>query len=135
MQQQAHGVVPAQFFAEHQPRKDDEHDQRDGFLDDLQLIAGELPVAEPVGGHHQAVFEKRDAPGNQDGQSRAACRAEISECPYQAKVMKMFDAQSRRIVVIADSVRSPRPLAKNATGPRDWLGPPSSVKSAYSVSA
>jgi hypothetical protein len=46
---------------------DGEHDQRDRLLDDLELIRGELPVADPVRGHLEAVLEERNPPADEHG--------------------------------------------------------------------
>src|SRR6185295_18318213 len=63
-QREAHAVIPREFFLQHEPRKHHEDGEGDAFLNDLQLIAAELPaeIAAPIGGDHQAILEKRDAP-------------------------------------------------------------------------
>ena len=63
-QPEAHGVVPSEFFLQHDPGEDHEYPERDALLDDLELVAAELAaeVAAAVGRDHQAVLEKRDSP-------------------------------------------------------------------------
>src|SRR5262249_30387744 len=51
-----------------------EHEQRDDFLDDLELRCCELPVADAVRRHLKTVLEERQEPGHEDHlpQSRLA---------------------------------------------------------------
>src|ERR1035437_2028411 len=67
-EQEAHGVIPGEFFLEHEPGEADEDHQRDALLDDLELITAETAaeIARAVRRHHQAVFEKGDAPRSQN---------------------------------------------------------------------
>lgn len=45
-----------------------EYHQGDDLLRDLELEAREaVGITQPVCGHHQAVFEESDAPGDEDG--------------------------------------------------------------------
>jgi len=55
-----------QALAEIEPRERHEHEQRDDFLDDLELRRRELPVSEAVGRNLQAVLEEREQPGHED---------------------------------------------------------------------
>jgi len=59
--------VPANPFAEVHPGENDEDGERDAFLNDLQLISGELAVADPIGRHLEAVFAKRNQPTDHNG--------------------------------------------------------------------
>src|SRR5882724_6184549 len=65
---EANGIVPRQPLLEHDPGEDHEHSQGDDLLDDLELIAGELAAEIPaaIRRHHQAVFEERDPPRDED---------------------------------------------------------------------
>jgi hypothetical protein len=63
-------VIPPDFLAEVQDRKDAKDRQRDDFLDDLQLRGGINRVAPAIGWHLQQVFEERDAPTGQDDQQQ-----------------------------------------------------------------
>jgi hypothetical protein len=55
-------MIPFDVFAEVYPREDGEHTQRDNFLNDFQLKAGEFAVPDAIGGNLKAVFQKRDHP-------------------------------------------------------------------------
>src|SRR5690606_23023121 len=59
-------LVPAQRFLHVEPREEREHHRRDRLLHHLQFDHRELPRADAVGRHLQAVFEERDAPARQD---------------------------------------------------------------------
>ena len=65
-QNKARDVVPAQVFAQIVNRKQREHRQRDDFLQSFQLGGGIVFVTDAVGGNLQTVFEKRDAPADQN---------------------------------------------------------------------
>ena len=67
----------------------------DDFLDDLELrqahAAGE---ADAVRRHHQQVLEQGDAPARERGDEPGTLLERTSRWPYQAKVMKTFEAVS-----------------------------------------
>src|SRR5262249_12868407 len=67
-------LVPAQTLAEIEPRERHEHEQRDDFLDDLELRCRELTIADAVRRHLKTVLEERQEPGYEDHlpQSRLA---------------------------------------------------------------
>ncbi len=54
----SHEVIPCGFFLEVGDREDDEDNERDDFLDDLELEPCELTVAKAVGRHFQTVFDQ-----------------------------------------------------------------------------
>src|ERR1039458_2765480 len=60
------GVVPSQVLAEVVGDKDAENDQRDHFLDDLELDGAETSGADAVGGHLEAVLEEGDRPTDEN---------------------------------------------------------------------
>src|ERR1700683_74728 len=60
-------IVPAKRFTQVDVRKHGEDDECDDLLDDLQLVAGELSVANPVRGYLEAVLAKRNQPTHDDG--------------------------------------------------------------------
>ena len=55
---ESHEVIPCEFFLEVGDREDDEDNERDDFLDDLELEPCELTVAKAVGRHFQTVFDQ-----------------------------------------------------------------------------
>jgi DME family drug/metabolite transporter len=59
-------VVPGQWFLQVENREDGEDRKRDDLLDGLQFRRREVAMADPVRGHHQAVFEERDPPADKD---------------------------------------------------------------------
>ena len=64
--EEGNDVVPAKGLAEIEIGKGDKYDQGDGLLDHLQLIAGELAVANAVRGNLEAIFAERDQPTHHD---------------------------------------------------------------------
>ena len=66
---QAHsgrGVVPAQMLAEVEGDEDAEDHQGDDLLDHLELDEREAASTDAVGRHLEAVFEKSDAPTDEN---------------------------------------------------------------------
>ena len=59
-------MVPPHRFPQNEPGKDDENDQRNDLLLDLQPIRVEHLKSDPIGGNLEEVFEKSDAPGDED---------------------------------------------------------------------
>ena len=63
-------MIPTQLHMESNGRETDKDQQRDHFLNHLQLHQRERSSiafkTDSVGRHLQAVFEKRDTPGQQD---------------------------------------------------------------------
>jgi len=72
--QEGRGVVPANSFAEVEPGENGEHGERNALLNDLELVSGELAVADSIGGHLKAIFAKGDQPTDHDGLDDG-CRA------------------------------------------------------------
>src|SRR4051794_15543023 len=61
-------IAPADRFLEHHHGEDREYREGDDFLGDLELPAGEaVSVADPIGGHGEAIFDQCDPPADQDG--------------------------------------------------------------------
>jgi len=60
-------VVPFNIFAEVPPGEDDEHAERDYFLDDFQLKHGELTVTDAVCRNLKTIFREGDQPAHHDG--------------------------------------------------------------------
>jgi hypothetical protein len=63
-------MIPAHAFAQHQLRENDENDQCDDFLQNFELIAIEHGETDPVGWHLETIFEKSDAPRDQDDEEK-----------------------------------------------------------------
>src|SRR5690349_16845441 len=59
-------MIPCGLHAEIQQRENNEHSQRNDFLDDLELIRRVNIAAPTIRRHLQDVFEKRDAPAHED---------------------------------------------------------------------
>ena len=92
-------VVPSHRLSQVEVGKGDENGKRDGFLDDLQLIAGKPAVADPIRGNLKAVYSPRAI--SQLTMMTVPSGAErCFRCPYQANVMKVLEITSRRTVDI-----------------------------------
>jgi hypothetical protein len=65
-------VVPFQFLFEVGDGEDGKDNERDYFLYGLELGGGKLVVADAVGGHLKAVFDKCDEPTDDDGVQEGA---------------------------------------------------------------
>jgi hypothetical protein len=70
------------------------------FLNDLELEAREVGVAEAICRHGQSVFEQRNRPRDDDRLPERPSWPYF-RCPYQADVMKTFNMHRRITVVIA----------------------------------
>ena len=55
-------IVPLEFLFENQNRKADEDDQRDHFLNDLQLESREVTEAIPIRRDRQAILQQCNRP-------------------------------------------------------------------------
>ena len=79
-------------------REDAEHDQRDHFLCRLELRCRKFIVPDPVGRHLETILDESNPPADEitihKGESL------YLRCPYQAKVMKVLETVSSRIVCI-----------------------------------
>src|SRR5690348_10992373 len=65
-QQERYRIIPPQPLAKIKIREKDEYGDRHGFLNDLQLVSGELPISNPVRGNLKAIFAERDQPAKHD---------------------------------------------------------------------
>jgi len=74
---EAHGVVPREFLLQHEPREHDEHGERDGLLDDLELVAAKLAaeVAAALAGTIRQ-YSKKAMPDETRITKRAICPRE-----------------------------------------------------------
>jgi len=63
---QRKGVIPTDRLAKIEVGEYDEDRQGDAFLNNLELIPGELAIADSVRGHLKAVLAKRDKPADDD---------------------------------------------------------------------
>src|ERR1035441_311284 len=61
-----HQIIPREFLLQKRGREDNEDDDRYNLLNNLELVAREVAIAEAIRRHRQAVFEQRDYPRNQD---------------------------------------------------------------------
>jgi len=59
-------VVPMQLVAEVEDAEYAEDGERNHFLNDLELVGRELPGAETIGRHLQAVLKEGDRPADKD---------------------------------------------------------------------
>ena len=64
--QKGSGVVPANRLVQIEVRENNEDRQSDGLLDDLQLISGEVAIANAIGRNLKTIFAKRDQLANDD---------------------------------------------------------------------
>src|SRR5215469_15977834 len=60
------GVVPAQVLAEVEGDEDAEDNERDDFLDDLELDGAELIGSDAIGRNPKAVLKEGDHPADDD---------------------------------------------------------------------
>lgn len=63
---EAGSVIPLYFLAEIEDREDRKDRERDDLLNGLKLRRGELVGADTIGRHLEAIFEKGDAPTDQN---------------------------------------------------------------------
>jgi hypothetical protein len=69
-------VVEALHLIQVEVGEDDEHSECDGHLNHFQLVARELTVANPVGGHLEAILAECNQPAHDDrGEQRGRTRA------------------------------------------------------------
>src|ERR1700743_1023791 len=68
--QERHRVIPLQSLAKIEPRKHNKYDQRNHFLNDLQLKCCELPITKSICRHLEAILEERNPPARQDHQDQ-----------------------------------------------------------------
>src|ERR1039457_1263683 len=61
-----HEIIPRKLLLQKRGREDNEDDDRYNLLNNLELVAREVAIAEAIRRHRQAVFEQRDSPRNQD---------------------------------------------------------------------
>ena len=90
-------MVPAQLLAEVVDGEDSEDAEGDDFLDDLELRRGRrcrTPMR--LAGTWRQYSKKAMRPTDED--DLPECDLLYLRWPYQAKVIKMFDPMSRRIV-------------------------------------
>lgn len=59
-------VIPFKFFFKIEYCESDKHHKRDDFLYGFKLKGAELAIADSIGRHLEAIFEKCDAPANQN---------------------------------------------------------------------
>jgi len=72
-------VVPAQVLAEIERDEDTEDDERNDFLNYLELHGGEAVCADAIGRDLEAVFEQGNAPTDQDDlPERLVAKAEVT---------------------------------------------------------
>ena len=86
-------MIPFQRLSEIKRRETREYRQRNYFLHRLQLRRRIDARADVVCRHHKAVFEKA-MPQDAGISSQIGALGNLS-CPYQAKVMKILEMQSR----------------------------------------
>jgi len=61
---EAHAVIPFEFVAEIEHRKNGKDQKGNDLLNGLELRGSELIGAEAIRGYLEAVFEKGDSPAN-----------------------------------------------------------------------
>ena len=61
---EAHAVIPFEFVAEIEHRKNGKDQKGNDLLNDLELRGSELIGAEAIRGHLEAVFEEGDSSAN-----------------------------------------------------------------------
>src|SRR5580704_14233863 len=61
-----HDIIPREFFFQKRDREDYKDDQGHHLLDDLELKARELAIADAICWHREAVFEQRNRPRDKD---------------------------------------------------------------------
>lgn len=91
-------IIPFQLFLQIDHREDAKHDQGNDFLNGFQLGGIELVMSDAIRRHLEAILNEGNTPAdeNHDPQGESL----YLRWPYQAKVMKMFDTVSNRIVCI-----------------------------------
>ena len=73
------GVVPAQVLAEIEGDEDAEDDERNHFLNDLELHGGEAVCADAIGWDLEAVFKQGNGPTDEDHfPERLMAKAEVT---------------------------------------------------------
>jgi len=73
------GVVPAQVLAEIEGDEDAEDDERNHFLNDLELHGGEAVCADAIGRDLEAVFKQGNGPTDEDHfPERLMAKAEVT---------------------------------------------------------
>ena len=73
------GVVPAQVLAEVEGDEDAEDDERNHFLNDLELHGGEAVCADAIGWDLEAVFKQGNGPTDEDHfPERLMAKAEVT---------------------------------------------------------
>jgi hypothetical protein len=93
-----HDIIPREFFFQKRDSEDQKDNEGHDLLNDLELEARELAIAETICWHREAVLEQRNRPRRiafQSGQEWP-----YFKCPYQAKVMKQFEQISRKMVLM-----------------------------------
>ena len=94
-------VAPVQRLTQEGDHEDAENDQRQRFLNDLQLAG--TPAAgktDAIGRNRKAVLNKGNCPADENDRDSGLCMPPL-RCQYQATVMKMLEAARRRIVCMA----------------------------------
>ncbi len=95
-------MIPAQRLFQIQHGEAGEDNERNHFLNGLEMSRRINRAAPAIGRHREPVFEERDAPTDNDEQRKRALL--YFRCPYQAKVMKTFEQNSMRIGKTDDGV-------------------------------
>ncbi len=66
--QERNRIIPPERLAQIKVGKYHEHQNRDRLLNDLELVSGELPLANPVGRDLKTVLAKRNQPTDRNHQ-------------------------------------------------------------------
>jgi hypothetical protein len=91
-------VIPFQVFPQVQDGETAEDDEGDALLNGLQLSRREFITADPAGGNLETILEKAISQLTRTAVHKG--ESLYFRCPYQAKVMKMFEMSRRPIVLI-----------------------------------
>ena len=59
-------IIPREFFLQKRDSENHKDDESHDLLNDLELKARELAIAETICRHRKAVFEQRNPPRNKD---------------------------------------------------------------------
>jgi hypothetical protein len=62
-----HSVIPSDVFAEIEPGENGENGEGDHFLNNFQLKAREMAIADAIGRNLEAVFGEGDEPAHDNG--------------------------------------------------------------------
>ena len=92
------GVVPAHMLAEVEGNEGAEDDERNHFLNDLELHGGEAVCADAIAGTWKQHSNKAMAQLTRMTFQSASWRKR--RWPYQAKIIKMLETMSRMTVHI-----------------------------------